>query len=106
MINEENREEMAYEIDNLLAEKADFWNISDLQVNYLNETLSLKLVSVRNADILKTFIKFEQVLSLYIQQDSEFRLNQWTQTDSMLLSEISYPPESFGFGKLKALTRN
>ncbi len=75
----------------MLAEKADFWNISDLQVNYFNETLSLKLVSVRNADILKTFIKFEQILSLYIQQDSEFRLNEFTETDPMLLSELKLP---------------
>lgn len=87
----------------MLAEKADFWNISDLQVNYFNETLSLKLVRVRNAVILKNFIKFEQILSLYIQQDSEFRLNEFTETDPMLLSEISYHPDGFGFVKIKSL---
>ncbi|MFS0638192.1 hypothetical protein AB1K84_19995 [Mesobacillus foraminis] len=40
---------------------------------------------------------------MYIQQDSEFRLNEWTETEPMLLSEISYHPDGFGFVKIKSL---
>lgn len=101
-----NNELVSQEIKNLFADKAEFWNIDDIQVNYLEETISLKLESVRNQEILKTFIKFKQVMSLFIYQSAEietYRLNNYDEKDPFLLSEISYHPNGFGKINIKSL---
>lgn len=94
------------EITNLFADNAEFWNIDDIQINYLEETVSLKLESTRNQEILKTFIKFKQVMSLFIYQNAEvetYRLNTYKENDSFLLSEISYHPNGFGKVHIESL---
>ncbi|MBD1381853.1 YxiG family protein [Metabacillus arenae] len=95
----QNKKEICEEINNLLGEHAEFWSISDIQINYLKETITLKLESVNEQEILKTFIKFKQVMSLYMHQDAEvetYRLNNYKETDPFLLSEISYHPNGLG----------
>lgn len=101
-----NNELVFQEIRNLFADNAEFWSINDIQVNYLEETISLKLESVSNQEILKTFIKFKQVMSVYIYQNAEietYRLNNYKENEPFLLSEISYHPNGFGKIKIKSL---
>lgn len=97
---------VSQEIKNLFANDAEFWSIDDIQVNYLEETIVLKLESVKNQEILKTFIKFKQVMSLFIYQNAEietYRLNNYKENDPFLLSEISYHPNGFGQINIKSL---
>lgn len=102
-----NNDDLVFqEIRNLFADNAEFWIINDIQVNYLEETIVLNLVSVSNQEILKTFIKFKQVMSLFIYQDAEietYRLNNYKENDPFLLSEISYHPNGFGKINIKSL---
>ncbi|ARF12994.1 YxiG family protein [Sporosarcina ureae] len=101
-----NNDLVSQEIRSLFADNAEFWIINDIQVNYLEETIVLNLVSVSNQQILKTFIKFKQVMSLFIYQDAEietYRLNNYKENDPFLLSEISYHPNGFGKINIKSL---
>ena len=53
-MNTDNK--IAEKINYLLAEKADFWSISDLQINYLKESIQIHLLGVKKQEIVKTFI--------------------------------------------------
>lgn len=96
------------EITNLLAEYAEFWSISDLKINYLKESICLTLMSVKEKEIVKTFIEFKEVMSCYYFQDifpgtTSCRLNEFHDTELLLLSEIGYHPKGYGQVNIKSL---
>ncbi|MDL4842133.1 YxiG family protein [Aquibacillus rhizosphaerae] len=104
-----NRTETSQEINSLFQDYAEFWIISDLQISYLNESITLKLISTKNQEILKTTIQFKQVLSYYVHQEAEvetYRLNNYGNNDDFLLSEISYHPNGFGQIYIRSLERD
>lgn len=99
---------IAEKINYLLAEKADFWSISDLQINYLKESIQIHLLGVKKQEIVKTFIEFKEVMSFYVCQGifsgtTSCRLNNFKKTEPLLLSAISYHPEGFGKVDIKSL---
>lgn len=105
-MNTDNK--IAEKINYLLAEKADFWSISDLQINYLKESIQLHLLGVKKQEIVKTFIEFKEVMSFYVCQGifsgtTSCRLNEFKKTEPLLLSAISYHPEGFGKVDIKSL---
>lgn len=77
----------------------EYLPIVDLNINYLKETISLKLISVNNDDITKINITFKQVLSYYVFQEpayDTYRLNDFDEESNLLLTESSYFPQGFG----------
>ncbi len=71
--------------------------IIDLNINYLKETITLKLMGDRRSDLIN--ITFKQVLSYYVFQEpayDTFRLNEFDEESHLLLSESSYFPQGFG----------
>lgn len=48
-------------INQFFVEKAEYWSISDLQIDYLSEKIHLKLESVLQQEILKTYISFKKL---------------------------------------------
>ncbi|WP_404447556.1 hypothetical protein LG307_02255 [Sutcliffiella horikoshii] len=94
------------DINEFFINNAEYWSIVDIQIDYIKESISLKLVSTRNQELLKTYIQFNQVLSYYVHQEPEyesFRLNSFEENDHLLLSEITYRPEGFGQIYIKSL---
>lgn len=78
-------------INYLLAEYADFWSISDLQINYFQESIYLSLLGLKGQEIVKTSIEFKEVMSFYYFQDifpgtTSCWLNKFKNTDLLLLS--------------------
>ncbi len=95
-------------INHLLAEYADFWSISDLQINYFQESIYLSLLSLKGQEIVKTSIEFKEVMSFYYFQGifpgtTSCRLNEFKNTDLLLLSEVLYLPEGYGQINIKSL---
>ncbi|MEY8346360.1 YxiG family protein [Niallia circulans] len=71
--------------------------IIDLNINYLKETITLKLMGEGNRNLIN--ITFKQVLSYYVFQEpayDTFRLNEFDEESHLLLSESSYFPQGFG----------
>lgn len=84
----------------------EYQTIVDLKVNYLKETISLKLISVNNAELIKINIIFNQVMSYYVYQEPEYntyRLNDFDENSNLLLTESSYFPQGFGKIKIESL---
>ncbi|MEX3715976.1 hypothetical protein ABFV99_26770 [Cytobacillus horneckiae] len=96
-------------INQFFVEKAEYWGISDLQIDYLSEKIHLKLESVLQQEILKTYITFKEVMSFYVYQEAQietFRLNDREYNDSSQVSEISYHPNGFGHIKIESLEKD
>ncbi|MTH54092.1 hypothetical protein GKZ89_11795 [Bacillus mangrovi] len=94
------------EINDFFKNHAEYWSIVDIKIDYMKESIRLKLVSTSNQELLKTSIQFNQVLSYYVHQEpvyEGFRLNSFGDNDYLLLSEISYHPEGFGQIFIKSL---
>ncbi|MER2058129.1 MAG: hypothetical protein ABTA16_04855 [Niallia sp.] len=73
--------------------------IIDLNIDYLKEAISLKLISVNNDELTKINITFQQVMSYYVYQEPEYdtyRLNNFDEESNLLLTESSYFPQGFG----------
>ncbi|MBD7936259.1 hypothetical protein H9655_04400 [Cytobacillus sp. Sa5YUA1] len=93
-------------INTLFAEKAEYWDLDDLQIDYLNETISLKLLSCHKQQIKKTYIFIKEVMSFFVYQEAiegTIRLNDRRFTEANLLSEISYHNNGFGHIKIENL---
>ena len=106
MLSLNNKSDINQEINDFFIHNAEYWSIVDLKIDYLKESISLKLVSTRNQELLKTHIQFNQVLSFYVHQEPEYenyRLNSFEENDDLLLSEISFHPEGFGQIYIKSL---
>lgn len=94
------------QINIILEEQAEFWSINDLQIDYLSEKIHLKLESVSQQQIIKTYITFREVMSFYVFQETDSessRLNNRNYNDPNLLSEISYHPNGFAHVKIESL---
>lgn len=77
----------------------EYQTIIDLNIDYLKETISLKLISVNNDELTKINITFQQVMSYYVYQEPEYdtyRLNNFDEESNLLLTESSYFPQGFG----------
>lgn len=101
------------DIQSLLEHDVNGWEISSLEINYLTETISLIVESVRGQNIIKTYVTFKEVLSYYIYQEpvmydqesnKTYRLNIREFNDTSFVSEIGYHQN--GFGKIKIETLN
>ncbi|MEK5379386.1 YxiG family protein [Niallia sp. FSL W8-0635] len=77
----------------------EYQTIINLNIDYLKEAISLKLISVNNDELIKINITFKQVMSYYIYQEPEYdtyRLNNFDEESNLLLTESSYFPQGFG----------
>lgn len=77
----------------------EYQTIIDLNIDYLKEAISLKLISVNNDELTKINITFHQVMSYYVYQEPEYdtyRLNNFDEESNLLLTESSYFPQGFG----------
>lgn len=95
-------------INQLFEEKAEYWSIDDIKIDYLSERIYLKLESVIQQEIQKTYITLKEVLSFYVHQEADietYRLNERKYDDPNLLSEISYHPNGFGHIKIESLEK-
>ncbi|ASV69374.1 MULTISPECIES: YxiG family protein [Cytobacillus] len=93
-------------INTLFAEKAEYWDLDDLQIDYLNESITLKLLSCHKQQIKRTYIFIKEVMSFFVYQEPNvgtIRLNDRSFTDANLLSEISYHKNGFGHIKIESL---
>lgn len=77
----------------------EYQTIIDLNIDYLKEAISLKLICVNNDELTKINITFQQVMSYYVYQEPEYdtyRLNNFDEESNLLLTESSYFPQGFG----------
>ena len=83
----------------LFFSEIEYQTIIDLNIDYLKEAISLKLISVNNDELIKINITFKQVMSYYVYQEPEYetyRLNNFDEESNLLLTESSYFPQGFG----------
>ena len=100
------------DIDYLLEHNVNGWEISSLDINYLAETISLIVESVKAQNIVKTHVTFKEVLSYYVYQEpvvydeelnKTYRLNAREYNDNNFVSEIGYHKNGFGHIKIESL---
>ncbi len=100
------------DIDYLLEHNVNGWEISSLDINYLAETISLIVESVKEQNIIKTHVTFKEVLSYYVYQepvvyDEEsnkiYRLNVREYNDQNFVSEIGYHKNGFGHIRIESV---
>lgn len=91
---------------------ANGWEVSKLDIDYLHETISLIVESIRQQQIVRTHITFKEVLSFYVYQeevaysetlDATYRLNDRGKDDNILVSEIGFHRNGFGQVKIECI---
>ena len=99
-------------IEYLLEYNVNGWEVSSLDINYLAETISLIVESVKEQNIVKTHVTFKEVLSYYVYQEpvvydeelnKTYRLNAREYNNNNFVSEIGYHKNGFGHIKIESL---